>query len=99
MKPKTIALLAILALFLVILIQNISTIELNILFWPIWMPKLILILSSVFLGWLVGWFTHLAYRRGKLKKESVKQTAIIEEAPKSNKGKDASEKLETPAES
>ncbi|MFQ6112727.1 MAG: LapA family protein [bacterium] len=72
MKAKTIALLVVLALFVIILIQNMSEVQIHILLWPITMPKLILILASVLLGWIVGWFGHLAYQGGKEKSKKVK---------------------------
>lgn len=72
MKPKTIAILIVLALFIIVLLQNMDNIVLQLLLWNIQMPLLILILSSVFLGWIVGWFTHVTYHRGKQKTTSEK---------------------------
>lgn len=73
MKPKTIALLVVLALFVIILIQNMGEVTIQILFWPIRMPKLILILASALLGWVIGWFSHLVFNRRKQKYEPAKK--------------------------
>ncbi|MFQ5603544.1 MAG: lipopolysaccharide assembly protein LapA domain-containing protein [bacterium] len=78
MKPKTIAFLIVLALFLFILLQNMVTVQLNLLFWSITMPKLALIMASVFLGWLVGWFSHVSFQTKKANKKLRKQTAAAE---------------------
>ncbi len=68
MKPKTIAVMVVGVLFAIILFQNMGDVEFKVLFWePLEMPKLILVLSSVFLGWVMGWLTHMAYQKGKKK--------------------------------
>jgi len=69
MKPKTIALLAALGTFVVILIQNMETTVIQLLLWSISMPLLILLLACVSFGWILGWFTHLAYFTGKYKNQ------------------------------
>ncbi len=69
MKPKTIALLAALSIFVVILIQNMKPAPIQLLFWSISMPRLILLLACVSFGWILGWFTHLAYFTGKYKNQ------------------------------
>jgi len=68
LKPKTIALLVVLAVVLFVLLQNMREAEINLLFWEIEMPLLVLMLSTLFLGWVVGWFTHLIYHKGKSKR-------------------------------
>ncbi|MCH8020354.1 LapA family protein [candidate division KSB1 bacterium] len=68
MKPKTIVIIVVGVLFAIILFQNMGDVEFKVLFWePLEMPKLILVLSSVFLGWVMGWLTHMAYQKGKKK--------------------------------
>lgn len=68
MKPKTIVIIVVGVLFTIILFQNMGDVEFKVLFWePLEMPKLILVLSSVFLGWVMGWLTHMAYQKGKKK--------------------------------
>ena len=72
MKPKTIVIIVVGVLFAIILFQNMGDVEFKVLFWePLEMPKLILVLSSVFLGWAMGWLTHMAYQKGK-KKQAAK---------------------------
>ena len=68
LKPKTIVLLVVAALFTFVLFQNMGSVKINVFFWePINMPKLVLILSSIFFGWIIGWLTHMAYEKGKKK--------------------------------
>ena len=65
LKPKTIALLVVVALVVIILVQNMDSVVFHILIWHMQVPKLVLILISVLFGWVAGWFTHLAYSKGK----------------------------------
>jgi len=65
LKPKTIALLVVAALVVIILVQNMDSVEFHILVWHMQVPKLVLILISVLFGWVAGWFTHFAYSKGK----------------------------------
>ncbi len=65
MKPKTITLLIILALFFVVLTQNADPIALELFFWAVHLPLFVLIISVLALGLLVGWFARLAYEKGK----------------------------------
>ena len=72
LQPKTIALLAILALFGFILFQNSDLTRVRVLFWTLFdVPLFILILSTIILGWVMGWLTHMAYQKGK-KKQAAK---------------------------
>lgn len=65
MKPKTVALLVILALLVITLLLNMEPTRIRLLFWYIEMPLFVLILTTLAIGWIFGWFTHVAYRRGK----------------------------------
>jgi uncharacterized integral membrane protein len=65
MKPKQIAILVVIALFVTILLQNMDGVALELLFWSIYVPKLILIIAAIFLGFVTGWFAKLGFRRGK----------------------------------
>ncbi|MFQ5772714.1 MAG: lipopolysaccharide assembly protein LapA domain-containing protein [bacterium] len=89
MKAKTIALLVVLGLFVIILIQNMSEVQIHILLWPITMPKLILILASALLGWVVGWFSHVAYRSGKEKSKSFKKETKVKQTVEPKKEEEA----------
>lgn len=65
MKPKTITLLVILALLVLTLLLNMDPTKIRLLFWYIEMPLFVLILTTLAIGWIFGWFSHVAYRRGK----------------------------------
>ncbi len=68
LQPKTIALLAVLALFVIVLFQNSDAISIELLFWDlVHIPLFVLILSTIILGWVMGWLTHMAYQKGKKK--------------------------------
>lgn len=56
MKPKTIAILTIVLLFLVILLQNTQVVTLKILFWQISMSQIILIPLTMLIGFILGYF-------------------------------------------
>ncbi len=68
LKPKTIALFAVLALFVIVLFQNSDATSIELLFWDLVnIPLFVLILSTIILGWVMGWLTHMAYQKGKKK--------------------------------
>jgi uncharacterized integral membrane protein len=54
MKLKTIIILALVALFIVISVQNTQGVTIRILFWTISMSRIILIPLLLFFGFLVG---------------------------------------------
>ncbi len=98
MKPKTIALLAVVVLFVIILFQNSDRTYVELFFWSVQMPLFLLIVSSIFLGWVVGWFTHLAYFKGKNKRGSAKTPKVEKTTGNDDVGKKEAEKNETSAE-
>lgn len=72
MRPKTIALVVVLTMFIIILLQNMDEVSIDVLFWEaVQMPKLFLILGSIFFGWVLGWFTHLARQKGRRSSKSA----------------------------
>jgi uncharacterized integral membrane protein len=74
MKPKTIAILVVLFLFLIVLFQNSQAVRLQILFWEITRaPTFLIIGVTLLMGLLIGWFGHLLYARGK---RSVRSTVV-----------------------
>lgn len=87
MKPKTIAITVVVALFLFILLQNMQNTPVTVLAWKVSMPRLILILTSVVVGWLAGWVSHMAYRRNKDKARPAKAKSAAA-APSESKGKE-----------
>lgn len=78
MKPKTIALLVVAAIFVIILLQNMDETRIQLLFWTIRIPLLIQLLVSIFLGWVVGWFMHATYARGKKRGSAQMQKEAIQ---------------------
>ena len=65
MRPKTIALFLLMTILVIILLQNMRRTAFMILFWPIEMPLLVLVTSSIFLGMVIGWFGHISFRKGR----------------------------------
>lgn len=65
MKPKTIAILVVALLFVIILFINSEETEVQFLIGSIRMPLFALIVSNIILGWIVGWFSHVAFARGR----------------------------------
>ncbi len=55
MKPKTIVLLVILALILIVFIQNTEVVAFPILFWKISMPRIIFLLVMTAVGFIIGY--------------------------------------------
>ena len=89
LQPKTIALLVVSALFVFVLFQNSDPTRVKLLFWTLVnLPLFVLILSTIILGWAMGWLTHMAYQKGK---KTQAQTQPTPEPQKVNTGK------ETPA--
>ncbi len=71
MKPKTIAALVLAVLLFIILLQNMEPVRFKALFWTFAeVPLLLLVIGSLLLGWIAGWFTHMGYIRGKKKENS-----------------------------
>ena len=54
MRPKFIAVLILIALFLIILIQNIQPVTLQLFFWKVGMSQIILIPLTMAIGFVVG---------------------------------------------
>jgi uncharacterized integral membrane protein len=54
MRPKFIVVLVLIALFLIILIQNIQPVTLRLFFWKVGMSQIILIPLTMAIGFVVG---------------------------------------------
>ncbi|MFC1822643.1 lipopolysaccharide assembly protein LapA domain-containing protein [Thermodesulfobacteriota bacterium] len=65
MKPKYIALLVIIVLFLIFLIQNTQVVTLHLYFWKISMHKIILIPLCILIGFLLGYFGPTLLKKDK----------------------------------
>jgi len=63
MRPKYIALLVVLVLVLLILFQNREVVSLRFLFWSIEMSRVILVLITVGLGFILGFATSVIVGR------------------------------------
>jgi uncharacterized integral membrane protein len=70
MKPKIITGLILGVLIIIILFQNTKTMELQLYFWTISMPKIILILLVLIIGFLSGYITAKIMSKKKNKKIS-----------------------------
>ena len=55
MKPKTIVILVLVALFLIILIQNTQVVTLRLLFWKVGMSQIILVPLTMVIGFILGY--------------------------------------------
>ncbi|UCF85614.1 MAG: LapA family protein [Desulfobacteraceae bacterium] len=55
MKAKTIAPLVLIALFVIILIQNTQVVTLRLFFWKVGMSQIILIPLTMLIGFVVGY--------------------------------------------
>ncbi len=65
MKAKILAIIVLLALLLIILIQNTQEVVFRIFFWTISMSQVILVPLAVVLGFLFGYFIGRAERGRK----------------------------------
>ena len=63
MKPKVIAILVLVVLFLIILIQNSHETTLHLLFWSISMSQIILIVLVLVGGFILGYLTSMLTRK------------------------------------
>jgi len=61
-KPKLIAILVMVVLFIIILIQNTQVIDLNLFFWTISMSQIILIVFVLLGGFIIGFLASMLSR-------------------------------------
>ena len=55
MKPKTIVILVLVALFAIVLIQNTQVVTLRLLFWKVGMSQIILVPLTMVIGFILGY--------------------------------------------
>lgn len=69
MRPKFIVVLVLIALFLIILIQNTQVVTLRLFFWKVGMSQIILIPLTMAIGFVVGFIVAkvIGTRTGKKK--------------------------------
>lgn len=65
MKPKTIIVLIIAALFLIILLQNTQVVTLRLYFWQLTMSRIILLVVTLLIGFIVGYIVAKVTTRGR----------------------------------
>ncbi len=70
MKPKTIIVLILLALFLIILLQNTKVVKIQLLFWKIEMSRIIMLPITLFLGIVIGFIIGKTKKRRGVKSDS-----------------------------
>ena len=63
MRPKYVVLLLVLLLVLIILSQNREVVTLRLLFWSVEMSRVILVLITVGLGFILGFVTNAIVAR------------------------------------
>jgi uncharacterized integral membrane protein len=65
MKPKMIAVMVLLGLFLIILFQNTDMVTLRLLFWKISMSQILFTFLTMLTGFVVGYFAAQIARSRK----------------------------------
>ena len=55
MKPITIVILVLVALFVIILVQNTQVVTLRLLFWKLGMSQIILVPLTMLIGFVIGY--------------------------------------------
>jgi uncharacterized integral membrane protein len=54
MKPMTVVVLVLVALFVIILVQNTQVVTLRLLFWKLGMSQIILVPLTMLIGFIIG---------------------------------------------
>lgn len=65
MKPKLIMIFLLLALVGIFAVQNGKIVEIQFLFWTTTIPRSLLIFSMLMIGFIIGWFGHVIWRKRK----------------------------------
>jgi uncharacterized integral membrane protein len=60
MKPMTIVILVLVALFVIILVQNTQVVTLRLLFWKLGMSQIILVPLTMLIGFILGFIVAKA---------------------------------------
>jgi len=63
MRVRTVAILALLVLFLVVVVQNTEVVSVRLLFWDLMMSRIILLVVSLAVGVIVGLLLGRPWRR------------------------------------
>jgi len=62
--------LALAGIALVFIIQNVAAVEVNFLLWTVSISRALLIIFTLVIGFLLGWFLHSFYSYRKSKPET-----------------------------
>ena len=65
MSKKNIVIIALAALFVLFVVQNTKIVEVQLLFWTVSMSRSLMLLGTLFIGLIGGWFLG----RAKMKKK------------------------------
>lgn len=67
MTFKLIAIIILVSIAVIFITQNVTVVEVNLLFWSISMSRALLIFFTLVIGFILGWSLHsyLSYRRAK----------------------------------
>jgi uncharacterized integral membrane protein len=65
MSKKNIVIIALAALFVLFVVQNTKIVEVQLLFWTVSMSRSLMLLGTLFIGLIGGWFLC----RAKIKKK------------------------------
>jgi uncharacterized integral membrane protein len=60
MKPMTIVIFVLVALFVIILVQNTQVVTLRLLFWKLGMSQIILVPLTMLIGFIIGYIVAKA---------------------------------------
>jgi uncharacterized integral membrane protein len=71
MKPKIIIILILIALFLVIVVQNTQVVEFQLLFWKFAMSRIIVISFMMLIGFVLGYLVARMEKYTKKKKTTA----------------------------
>jgi len=67
MNPKTVLILIIILILLIILLQNTQVMTFKLLFWKVTMSKIVLLVITMILGFIVGFLLRPTILRRKYK--------------------------------
>jgi uncharacterized integral membrane protein len=77
MNLKIFAILLLIIVAAIFVTQNVTVVDVNLLFWPQKISLALLIIISLLLGFLLGWFikSYLNYKKSKANKSLEKENS------------------------
>jgi putative membrane protein len=78
MNFKIFVVLVLIILAVIFITQNVTVVEVNLIFWRVTISLALLIAINLLIGFLLGWFikSYTGYKMAKKKKQPEKQTTI-----------------------